>query len=209
MSNEAKGSFKKLFTEKPEMFLSMLKMDPGMRNVLEKNPQMEEMLHDPAVVDQMLTMMTDPEAMKEAQRMTDNALNELSDIPGGEAMYERVMSQYYEPLEKEQDNKTRGHMEAADPAMAQQPTIPNLWSSTPRAPARTPAQTSTASTSSPQASGNAGSGLASSLAGGLGSGFGSGLGGNAMLENDANVDMMVHMAQENPQLVMEVGVVAW
>jgi hypothetical protein len=62
---------------------------------------MEAMLHDPAIVDQMLTMMTDPEAMKEAQRMTDNALNELSDIPGGEAMYERVMSQYYEPLEKE------------------------------------------------------------------------------------------------------------
>ena len=203
MGNEAKESFKKLFTEKPEMFLSMLKMDPGMRNVLEKNPQMEAMLHDPAVVDQMLTMMTDPEAMKEAQRMTDNALNELSDIPGGEAMYERVMSQYYEPLEKEHDNKTRGHMEVADPAMAQQPTIPNLWSSTPRAPASAATQALSTPSTSPQSSGTAGSGLS-----GLGSGLSglSGLSGNTMLGNDASLDMMAQLGQQNPQLVMEVGV---
>lgn len=214
MSDGAKESFKKLFTEKPEMFLSMLKMDPGMRNVLEKNPQMEAMLHDPAIVDQMLTMMTDPEAMKEAQRMTDNALNELSDIPGGEAMYERVMSQYYEPLEKEQDNKTRGHMEEADPAMAQQSTIPNLWSSTPRVQTPAPTPKSTSATPSSPASGSAGSGFASSLRSSFGSGFGSGLGsglnsslgGNTMIGNEANMDLMARIAQENPQLLMEVGV---
>ena len=200
ISSEAREPLKKLFTEKPEMFLSMLKMDPGMRNVLEKNPQMEALLHDPAVVDQMMTMMTDPEAMKEAQRMTDNALNELSDIPGGEAMYERVMSQYYEPLEKEQDKKTRGHMEVADPAMAQQSSIPNLWSSTPRAPTPAAPQMSTPSSSSQ----SSGSGL-----GGFRNGFGSSLNsGNAMLGSDESLDMMARLGQQNPQLVMEVGVAA-
>lgn len=81
-----------MLKQNPEMFIELVKMDPGFRNVLEKNPQMEAVLHDPATIDYLLDVMSDPEAMKDAMRQADTAMNEIGNIPGGEAMLERVLS---------------------------------------------------------------------------------------------------------------------
>ena len=167
-----------MLTDKPELFLSMLKMDPGMKNVLEKNPQMEAMLHDPATVEQLVDMLTDPEALKAAQRQTDNVLNEIGDIPGGEALLERVMSQYYEPLEREKERRGLGNSGNVDPAAAQQATIPNLWDSRPSQSATPPA---------------------SSPLGGMG------MMNNSLGNSTRNMDFVDRMMEMNPQLMVEVG----
>lgn len=80
------------FKDHPELFIQFLKSDPGFRNVLEKNPRMEEMLNDPTTIDYLLDMMSNPDSMRDALRQTDEALNHVGDIPGGEQMLERVMS---------------------------------------------------------------------------------------------------------------------
>ena len=51
-----------------------------------------------------------------------------------------------------------------------------------------------------------GNSFGSGFGSGLGSGLNSSLGGNAMIGNEANMDLMARIAQENPQLLMEVGV---
>lgn len=80
------------FKDHPELFIQFLKADPGFRNVLEKNPRMEEMLNDPTTIDYLIDMMSNPDSMRDALRQTDEALNHVGDIPGGEQMLERVMS---------------------------------------------------------------------------------------------------------------------
>ena len=172
----ANDAMRKMMTEKPELFLSLLKMDPGMKNVLEKNPQMEAMLHDPATIDQLVEMMTDPEAMKAAQRQTDNALNEIGEIPGGEAMLERVMSQYYEPLEREKERRGLANKGSVDPAMAPQATIPNLWDNHP-----SPALKPSSSPGSP-----------------------AGMRGSS-IDDMKNLNFVNHMVETNPELMIEVG----
>ena len=81
-----------LLKQNPDLFIEMMKMDPGFKNVLEKNPQMESILHDPATLDYLFDIMSDPEQMKDAMRKADTAMNEISGIPGGDMMLDRILS---------------------------------------------------------------------------------------------------------------------
>lgn len=93
INKEASKGLFDFFKQNPDRFIEMMKtMDPGFQNVLEKNPQMEAMLHDPATLDYLFDMMSDPESRKNAMRQADNAIHEISNIPGGEAMLDRVLS---------------------------------------------------------------------------------------------------------------------
>ena len=47
---------------------------------------------DPETLDYLFDMMSDPEAMKNAMRQTDAAMSEISNVPGGEQMLDRVLS---------------------------------------------------------------------------------------------------------------------
>ena len=80
------------FKDKPDLFVKMLKSDPGFRNVLEKNPQMEATLNDPATVEMLIDTMSDPTSMQNLMRQNDAVMNQISEIPGGEQMLERVMN---------------------------------------------------------------------------------------------------------------------
>ena len=92
VNTEATKGLVNVFRQNPDMFIEMMKMDPGFKNVLEKNPQMEQILHDPETLDYLFDMMSDPEAMKNAMRQTDAAMSEISNVPGGEQMLDRVLS---------------------------------------------------------------------------------------------------------------------
>ena len=92
INTEATKGLVNVFRQNPDMFIEMMKMDPGFKNVLEKNPQMEQILHDPETLDYLFDMMSDPEAMKNAMRQTDAAMSEISNVPGGEQMLDRVLS---------------------------------------------------------------------------------------------------------------------
>ena len=80
------------FKDHPELLIQFLKADPGFRNVLEKNPQMEAMLNDQNTIDYLIEVMSNPDSMRDALRQTDEALNQVGDVPGGEQMLERVMN---------------------------------------------------------------------------------------------------------------------
>ena len=80
------------FKDHPELLIQFLKNDPGFRNVLEKNPQMEAMLNDQNTIDYLIELMSNPDSMRDALRQTDEALNQVGDVPGGEQMLERVMN---------------------------------------------------------------------------------------------------------------------
>ena len=80
------------FKDHPELLIQFLKADPGFRNVLEKNPQMETMLNDQNTIDYLIEVMSNPDSMRDALRQTDEALNQVGDVPGGEQMLERVMN---------------------------------------------------------------------------------------------------------------------
>ena len=80
------------FKDHPELLIQFLKADPGFRNVLEKNPQMETMLNDQNTIDYLIELMSNPDSMRDALRQTDEALNQVGDVPGGEQMLERVMN---------------------------------------------------------------------------------------------------------------------
>lgn len=82
------------FKDHPELLIQFLKTDPGFRNVLEKNPQMETMLNDQNTIDYLIELMSNPDSMRDALRQTDEALNQVGDVPGGEQMLERVMNVY-------------------------------------------------------------------------------------------------------------------
>ena len=92
INTEATKGLVNVFRQNPDMFIEMMKMDPGFKNVLEKNPQMEQILHDPETLDYLFDMMSDPDAMKNAMRQTDAAMSEISNVPGGGQMLDRVLS---------------------------------------------------------------------------------------------------------------------
>ena len=120
---------KQMMKSNPDLFMMMIKADPGMKNILEKNPQIEAMLHDPAIVDEMIEMMTDPEAMKDMQRQADHALGEISDHPEAAVMYDRLVNQYYESVDKINDRHGVSHQEEVTEEEARNPNLPNLWGS--------------------------------------------------------------------------------
>lgn len=86
------GSLFSVFKDRPEMLVNILKSDPGFRNVLEKNPQMETLLNDPSTLEMLSDMMSDPNSMQNMMRQNDAVMNQISEIPGGEQMLERVMN---------------------------------------------------------------------------------------------------------------------
>ena len=91
-SLEAMSPLMASFKDHPELLIQFLKNDPGFRNVLEKNPQMEAMLNDQNTIDYLIEVMSNPDSMRDALRQTDEALNQVGDVPGGEQMLERVMN---------------------------------------------------------------------------------------------------------------------
>lgn len=185
--------------QNPEMFIEMLKMDPGFKNVLEKNPQMEAILHDPQTLDYLFEMMSDPESMKNAVRQADATMNEISSIPGGEQMLDRVLSvfvfdlsydqQYYEPLDKAKDSKnfdkSAGDAHVGNP---QETTLPNLWGNS--------ASSSSSTTSTPTRRPNLFSESTSPFSGGMG--------GMDSMMNGSTDDLMMQLLGSNPELVTSV-----
>ena len=131
MDKSTGNMLKQAMKSNPDIFLMMIKADPGLKNIIEKNPHLEAMLADPAIVDEMIEIMTDPDDMKDMQRQSDHLMGQLSDHPEAAAMYDRLMNQYYESVDKINDRHGVSHQEEVTEEEAQNPTLPNLWGSSP------------------------------------------------------------------------------
>ena len=205
---------KQMMKSNPDLFMMMIKADPGMKNILEKNPQIEAMLHDPAIVDEMIEMMTDPEAMKDMQRQADHALGEISDHPEAAVMYDRLVNQYYESVDKINDRHGVSQQEEVTEEEARNPNLPNLWGSSP--------SSSSARSARPAASPSSGSNFLRSLtrsdiraaqaarenaressSSSSSSSSSTPFGGDSVSQGQH--ELMYRMMEENPELLAAVG----
>lgn len=57
--------------------------NPQMQRVMENNPQLAQVLNDPAMMRQYLEMARNPEAMNQARRSQDLMMSQIENQPGG------------------------------------------------------------------------------------------------------------------------------
>ncbi|KAF9099668.1 Ubiquilin-4 [Mortierella sp. GBA35] len=83
----------------PEMLRRVMMANPQTREVMENNPEVAQMLNDPAFLRQSLDMARNPKLMKQALRNNDRALSNMEMIPGGFNHLRRMYHNVQEPME--------------------------------------------------------------------------------------------------------------
>jgi ubiquilin len=88
-----------MLAQNPEMMLELLQMNPKMKALMERNPQIRHALSDPSTLQEILATGSDPRVYQEAMRGHDRALANIENIPGGF----QALQQFYtkEPAEVE------------------------------------------------------------------------------------------------------------
>ena len=99
------------FFSNPEAIQQILTMNPAMKDIMEKNPEMSAMLRNPQVLKQMGDMARSPTIMKEYLRQADNMQRQLETLPGGfqylQQMTHDVQDPVYESLGKQAKKMTK------------------------------------------------------------------------------------------------------
>lgn len=187
--NEAQG----------RMMMNLLQSNPGIRNMMERNPEVARMLNSPEAMQQML-QMNNPAMRDEILRNHDRQLANLESIPGGQAALLRMMNEVGDVdsvFDQTPSQPTVTRPNASPPANGRPEAapMPNPWSSAAPAPAPT-AQRQTGS--NPWAPG-----------GGSGGGLGGGLGEmpdmramQQMMQQPAMRQRMEEMTR-NPEMMQQ------
>ncbi|EPY18846.1 hypothetical protein STCU_09746 [Strigomonas culicis] len=69
----------------------LMTVQPGMKKVLEKNPEVSKTLKDPETMKEMLMSQLNPDKRREMSRTLNLQMAQISAIPGGEQMLENQM----------------------------------------------------------------------------------------------------------------------
>jgi hypothetical protein len=75
--------FSGMLANNPEMMIEFLQMNPKMKALMERNPQIRHALSDPSTLKEILATGSDPRVYQEAMRGHDRALANIENIPGG------------------------------------------------------------------------------------------------------------------------------
>jgi hypothetical protein len=90
--------FEQVFSN-PELLKSMFgKMNPQMKKIYEKNPELEHMLSDPAVLKETMKAMRNPEYQKEMMKNNDRAISNLETRPEGFNALRKAYASLQEPM---------------------------------------------------------------------------------------------------------------
>lgn len=168
---------------------SIFMSNPQMRQLMERNPEINHMLNNPDILRQTMEIARNPNMMQELMRNQDRAMSNLESIPGGQSALQRMYRDIQEPmLNAAQDQFGSNPFQALSGNNAsgtpQQTTdentapLPNPWSQ--------PSNSSSGSNQNRSTSGGSS---------GSGAGLGSGLLGSAGMQS-----LMQQMA-ENPQMM--------
>ncbi|ORX68562.1 hypothetical protein DL89DRAFT_224716 [Linderina pennispora] len=84
----------------PQFAQSMMNMHPQLRQAMEENPELRNMITDPEMLRQTMSAASNPMLMQELQRSNDRALANLEAMPGGLAQIRRVYNNFQEPLSR-------------------------------------------------------------------------------------------------------------
>lgn len=139
------------------MMRSQMDNNPTFQRMMEQNPSIRHMLDDPAQFQEMMNMISNPNAMQQMMRSQDLALSQIENMPGGFAALTNMYETIQRPLEEESysnsstgtaTNNTNRNSQATNDG-ATGAAMPNPWGSP------TPTPPSVPSLSMPNSSNNA------------------------------------------------------
>merc|ERR1719450_316082 len=76
----------------------MMQMNPQMREMMDRNPQIARILDDPETMQQAMRAATNPALMREMMRNSDLAMGRADVMPGGHAALARMHNEVVDPL---------------------------------------------------------------------------------------------------------------
>merc|ERR1719193_2767614 len=74
----------------------MMSLSPG--SVMERNPEIRQMLNNPEVLRQMMEIARNPSRLQEMTRTMDRQMQNLESMPGGQAILQRMYRDVQEPV---------------------------------------------------------------------------------------------------------------
>merc|ERR1719392_256952 len=75
----------------PDIMREMIQANPQMRQLMERNPEINHMLNNPDILRQTMEMVRNPAAMQELMRNQDRAMSNLESIPGGQSAMQHLV----------------------------------------------------------------------------------------------------------------------
>jgi len=82
----------------PEILRSLIQSNPQMRQLMDRNPEINHMLNNPDVLRQTMEIARNPAMMQELMRNQDRAMSNLESIPGGQSALQRMYRDIQEPM---------------------------------------------------------------------------------------------------------------
>jgi ubiquilin len=106
---------------------------------MESNPEIRQMMNDPAMLDQAIQMMRNPDLMRQQMRSQELAMSQLENMPGGFSALSSMYRNIQEPL---MDAQTEGESSSTQATQSRSSTtdgatgsaMPNPWGSPAPAP---------------------------------------------------------------------------
>jgi ubiquilin len=88
----------KKFLKNPESMKGMLEMFPGIKEEMEKNPDLRMMMNNKQVLEEFGKMADNPEYMNQQLKNADIAMSKLENIPGGLNLMNSMLKDVRDPL---------------------------------------------------------------------------------------------------------------
>merc|ERR1719222_1109066 len=82
----------------PEMIRAMMRMNPQLEQLMERQPEIARLLEDPEMLQQSMRMAANPSLMREMTRNADRAIGRLDVMPGGHNALVRAHEEVSDPL---------------------------------------------------------------------------------------------------------------
>merc|ERR1719163_374941 len=82
----------------PQMMESVLNMNPQLRELVERNPEIRSVFSDTRMMRQQLQAMMDPQMRAMMMRNVDRAMSNLETVPGGMDALRRLHNDIQDPL---------------------------------------------------------------------------------------------------------------
>ncbi|KAJ2792701.1 hypothetical protein H4R20_006731, partial [Coemansia guatemalensis] len=89
---------RQLFLSNSQLAQAFMMANPSMREAVEANPELRQIMSDPEMMQQSLNAAQNPRLMQEVQRNNDRVLSNLESSPGGYAHIRRMYHTIQEPL---------------------------------------------------------------------------------------------------------------
>ncbi|RNF05705.1 ubiquilin [Trypanosoma conorhini] len=128
-----------LMVRDPSTLELMLATNPGMKEMLDKHPELRRHLCDPETLKTLMMAQIDPDQRRSLSRGMGLQLAQLSALPGGEQLFERMTSEYVNDMSELMETRGPNASDRVDEAQARpdpnkeanSEALPNPWEQQP------------------------------------------------------------------------------